>query len=65
MLECMQHLLLRVAEDVILDMEAGLEHMGRASATGVDAKRVESLLKQYQLDSLDDLLEEIGLGRLP
>jgi CO dehydrogenase maturation factor len=26
----MQHLLLRVPDDVILDMEAGLEHMGRA-----------------------------------
>lgn len=33
----MQHLLLRVADDVVLDMEAGLEHMGRASAGGVDA----------------------------
>ena len=33
----LQHLLLRVADDVILDMEAGLEHMGRASAGGVDA----------------------------
>jgi len=33
----MQHLLLRVEDDVILDMEAGLEHMGRASARGVDA----------------------------
>ncbi|OHB68899.1 MAG: hypothetical protein A2V70_18670, partial [Planctomycetes bacterium RBG_13_63_9] len=33
----MQHLLLRVSDDVILDMEAGLEHMGRASAGGVDA----------------------------
>ena len=33
----MQHLLLRVTDDVLLDMEAGLEHMGRASATGVDA----------------------------
>jgi CO dehydrogenase maturation factor len=33
----MQHLLLRVADNVVLDMEAGLEHMGRASATGVDA----------------------------
>ncbi|MGQ9573723.1 MAG: ATP-binding protein [Thermoguttaceae bacterium] len=32
----MQHLLLRLPEDVILDMEAGLEHMGRASARGVD-----------------------------
>ena len=33
----MQHLLLRVPDEVILDMEAGLEHMGRASASGVDA----------------------------
>ncbi len=33
----MQHLLLRVDDDVILDMEAGLEHVGRASARGVDA----------------------------
>lgn len=33
----MQHLLLRISDDVILDMEAGLEHMGRASAKGVDA----------------------------
>lgn len=33
----LQHLLLRVPDDVILDMEAGLEHMGRASASGVDA----------------------------
>lgn len=33
----LQHLLLRVDDDVILDMEAGLEHMGRASAGGVDA----------------------------
>jgi CO dehydrogenase maturation factor len=33
----MQHLLLRLAGHVILDMEAGLEHMGRASARGVDA----------------------------
>jgi CO dehydrogenase maturation factor len=33
----MQHLLLRVNDDVILDMEAGLEHVGRASARGVDA----------------------------
>ncbi len=33
----LQHLLLRVPDGVILDMEAGLEHMGRASAAGVDA----------------------------
>ena len=33
----LQHLLLLVQDDVVLDMEAGLEHMGRASAKGVDA----------------------------
>ncbi|MHB8902478.1 MAG: ATP-binding protein [Thermoguttaceae bacterium] len=33
----LQHLLLRVEDHVLLDMEAGLEHMGRASARGVDA----------------------------
>jgi CO dehydrogenase maturation factor len=33
----MQHLLLRLPDAVILDMEAGLEHLGRASARGVDA----------------------------
>jgi CO dehydrogenase maturation factor len=33
----MQHLLLRLASHVVLDMEAGLEHLGRASARGVDA----------------------------
>jgi CO dehydrogenase maturation factor len=33
----MQHLLLRISDDVLLDMEAGLEHVGRASAKGVDA----------------------------
>ncbi len=33
----MQHLLLRLKSHVILDMEAGLEHLGRASARGVDA----------------------------
>jgi CO dehydrogenase maturation factor len=33
----LQHLLLRIPDDVILDMEAGLEHLGRASARGVDA----------------------------
>ncbi|MGA2795994.1 MAG: AAA family ATPase [Thermoguttaceae bacterium] len=33
----MQLLLLRLPDDIILDMEAGLEHLGRASARGVDA----------------------------
>lgn len=33
----LQHMLLRMPDDVLLDMEAGLEHLGRASARGVDA----------------------------
>jgi CO dehydrogenase maturation factor len=33
----MAHLLLRRSEVVILDMDAGLEHLGRATAQGVDA----------------------------
>lgn len=33
----LQHLLLCMPDDVLLDMEAGLEHLGRASARGVDA----------------------------
>ena len=35
------------------------------SAVGVEAGRIDMLLKQYQLDSADDLMEEIGLGRRP
>jgi CO dehydrogenase maturation factor len=33
----LQHMVLRLPDDVILDMEAGLEHLGRGSARGVDA----------------------------
>jgi len=35
------------------------------SAAGVEAERIDMLLKEYQLDSADDLMEEIGLGRRP
>ena len=35
------------------------------TAAGVEAGRIDTLLKQYQLDSADDLMEEIGLGRRP
>ena len=35
------------------------------SAVGVEAGRIDMLLKEYQLDSADDLMEEIGLGRRP
>lgn len=36
----MSHLLLGLANDVILDMDAGVEHLGRGSARGVDLMAV-------------------------
>ena len=63
----LQHLLLRVADDVVLDMEAGLEHMGRASAAGVDAMIVvvEPGLRSVQTASrIRKLAEDIGIRRV-
>jgi len=62
----MQHLLLRVEDDVILDMEAGLEHMGRASARGVDAMIavVEPGMRSVQTATrIDRLARDIGVKR--
>ena len=62
----MQHLLLRVADDVILDMEAGLEHMGRASASGVDAMIavVEPGMRSVQTATrIGKLAADIGIRR--
>jgi CO dehydrogenase maturation factor len=62
----MQHLLLRVADEVILDMEAGLEHMGRASASGVDAMItvVEPGMRSVQTaDRIRRLARDIGVRR--
>jgi CO dehydrogenase maturation factor len=63
----MQHLLLRVEDDVILDMEAGLEHMGRASARGVDAMIavVEPGLRSVQTaNKIRRLALDIGIKTL-
>jgi CO dehydrogenase maturation factor len=62
----MQHLLLRVPDDVILDMEAGLEHMGRASASGVDALLavVEPGMRSVQTARrIAKLAKDIGIHR--
>lgn len=62
----MQHLLLRVSDDVILDMEAGLEHMGRASARGVDAliSVVEPGMRSVQTaQRIVRLARDIGIER--
>jgi CO dehydrogenase maturation factor len=63
----LQHLLLRVEDDVILDMEAGLEHMGRASARGVDAMIavVEPGMRSVQTaDKIRRLALDIGIKTL-
>ena len=60
----LQHLLLRTADDVILDMEAGLEHMGRASARGVDAmiSVVEPGMRSVQTATrIQKLATDIGI----
>lgn len=62
----LQHLLLRIPDDVILDMEAGLEHMGRASAGGVDAMIavVEPGMRSVQTASrVARLARDIGIHR--
>ena len=62
----MQHLLLRIPDDVILDMEAGLEHMGRASAGGVDAMIVvvEPGMRSVQTaNRIRKLASDIGIKR--
>lgn len=62
----MQHLLLRVQDEVILDMEAGLEHMGRASAKGVDAMIavVEPGMRSVQTARrIQKLAGDIGIER--
>jgi CO dehydrogenase maturation factor len=62
----LQHLLLRIPDDVILDMEAGLEHMGRASASGVDAMItvVEPGMRSVQTAMrIQTLARQIGIER--
>ena len=62
----LSHLLLRVTDDVILDMEAGLEHMGRASAKGVDAlvAVVEPGMRSVQTAlRIQKLAQDIGIRR--
>ena len=62
----MQHLLLRVTDDVILDMEAGLEHIGRASARGVDAliSVIEPGMRSVQTAKrIGSLAKDIGIAR--
>jgi CO dehydrogenase maturation factor len=63
----MQLLLLRLPDDVVLDMEAGLEHLGRASARGVDAMIavVEPGMRSVQTaERARRLAADIGIQRM-
>jgi CO dehydrogenase maturation factor len=62
-----RHLLLRRKEAVILDMEAGIEHLGRGTASAVDAMIVvvESGARSIRTaDSIKKLATDIGIQRL-
>jgi len=62
-----RHLLLRRKEVVILDMEAGIEHLGRGTAQGVDAMIVvvePGARSARTADSIRRLASDIGIKRL-
>ncbi len=62
-----QNLILHRDEVVILDMEAGVEHLGRSTTSGVDALLVvvdagQRSLKTYK--RISDLAEDIGIKKV-
>ena len=62
-----RHLLVRRDEAVILDMEAGIEHLGRATASGVDAMLVvvePGARSARTADAIRKLATDIGIKRL-
>lgn len=64
----MQHILLRTEGDVFLDMEAGLEHLGRASASGVDAMLAvtEPGMRSVRIAKrIVKLARQIGIAKTP
>lgn len=61
------HLLLRPGEVVILDMEAGIEHLGRATAQNVDALIVVVDASGWSVDTarrIQSLAADLGLKRI-
>ena len=63
----LRHLVLRPGETVIVDLEAGVEHLGRATAQGVDAMLVvvEPDLRSLETAArIRELAGEIGLTRI-
>lgn len=65
--QLVNHLLIQRSEVVILDMEAGIEHLGRATAQSVDAMLVvvEPGRRSLQTaDAVRRLAADIGLNRI-
>jgi len=65
--ELLGHILLKGEEIVIIDMEAGIEHLGRGTAQGVDLLIVvtePSLLSVESARRIRRLAEEIGIRRI-
>ncbi len=63
----LRHLVLRPGETVIVDLEAGVEHLGRATAQGVDALLVVVEPDRRSLETaarIQALAQEIGLTRV-
>jgi CO dehydrogenase maturation factor len=60
-------LILHKDETLILDMEAGIEHLGRATASGVDIMLIVVEPGQMSIESANRILElagEIGLSKI-
>ncbi|MGQ9700592.1 MAG: ATP-binding protein [Candidatus Bipolaricaulaceae bacterium] len=63
----LRHLILEAWETLIVDLEAGIEHLGRASAQGVDALLVVVDPDRRSLDTAKRILalaQEIGIPRV-
>lgn len=63
----LRHLILKRDEVVLVDMEAGIEHLGRGTAQGVDALVVVVDPDRRSLDTVARILplaEDIGLRRV-
>jgi CO dehydrogenase maturation factor len=62
-----QHLILRRNEVVVMDMEAGIEHLGRATSQAVDCLIVVVEPGRRSIDTalkIKDLAGDIGLSRI-
>ncbi len=65
--EVLNHLLIGSDEDVVVDMEAGIEHLGRGTAEGVDLMLVvvePGWASLQTAERVKQLARDLGIGRL-